>query len=193
MWVWITASLLQQPSPSKSYKNLPVFFSLHINRYQNVPALGVLLEFGVRFLRVFLVRCYKFCWFSQTRSPFHFLFHRKAVTVALKTNAARDELVQTRPSDLYWKEGAKLPLHICPLMKVTSTLLSPAYFFKTYLIYSILCLVSGANHPCCGCNPKYISFCQQAKTKSQNPFVTFILAYCNSRRLNVKNITNVLM
>lgn len=59
------------------------------------------------------------CTFSSTERP---------VTVALKTTAPRDELVQTRPSDLCWQEGAKPPLHIvCPINEShTNTTPSPA-------------------------------------------------------------------
>lgn len=190
MWVWITGSLLQQ-CPTKIFQSFPPCTSTHTKIFQ---LWGVLLELGVWILWGFLIRRYTFCWYFQTGSSFHFLFHRKAATVTHKTNAARDDLVQTRPSDLYWQEGVKPPFTHLPTDESHSNITpSPAHFFKIYLIYSILCLVSGANHPYCGSNPKYLTFCQQAKTKSQNPSVTFTLIYCNSPYLNVKNTINVLM
>lgn len=173
-------------STTKIFLSFPPCTSTHTKMFQ---LWGVLLELGVWGLWVFLVRRYTFCWFSQTRSPFHFLFHRKIVTVALKTNTARDELVQTRPYDLYWQEGAKPPLHICPLMKfiVTSLSLLPTsskhiqstakHIKSAYFLELII-------HTAAAIQNTY-PFCQQAKTKSQNPFVTLILVYCNSPCFNV--------
>lgn len=121
MWMWVAASLLQQCPTKKSGKIFPSFPLCISTQTKMFQLRGVLLELEVWILRSFLVRYYTFCWYSQTRSSFHFLCHRKAVSVTLRTNAARDELVQTRPSDLYWQEGAKPPLHICPRMKATVT------------------------------------------------------------------------
>lgn len=110
MRMWVAASLLQQCPTKKSGKIFPSFPPCISTQTKMFQLWGVLLELEVWILWSFLVRYYTFCWYSQTRSSFHFLFHRKAVTVTLKTNAARDELVQTRPSDLYRQEGAN-PLY----------------------------------------------------------------------------------